>query len=302
MTPGERQVISLDVGGSSIKSGVVSSGERLVGQVTTTAIDSRADANTILETLAAVVRRHMPKVQEADFLGVAIGMPGPFDYEAGVSRIRNVAKYDSIYGMNVRAELRERLGMPALPIVFRNDAEAAIVGEARYGVGRSYRRLIGITLGTGLGSAFLADGVSVKTGPGVPRDGWLYHVPFRGTPADEIFSTRGLLARLENVVGAHNTVEAFAETARQGHSSLRQGFADFGQDLGEFLTPFAEEFEAEAVLVLGGIGNAIDLFETSLMEQLPVPVLKGELGNRASLLGAAGLLFRRDDELSEPRL
>ena len=89
--------------------------------------------------------------------------------------------------------------MPTLPIFFRNDAEAAILGEARYGAGTRYQRLIGVTLGTGMGSAFVVDGVKVTQGPGVTRDGWLYHVPYHARPADDVFSTRGLLTRLRAI-------------------------------------------------------------------------------------------------------
>jgi glucokinase len=287
----EQQVIALDIGGSSIKSAVVSSLGRLAGPVATTPIDSRADAEIIFATFAAAIRQHLPEMTSTRFLGVAIGCPGPFDYQAGVSYIRGVAKYESIYGSNVAICVRAQLAMPTLPIVFRNDAEAAIVGEARHGAGRAYRRLIGVTLGTGIGSAFVVDGVRVTDGPGVTRDGWLYHVPYHSVQADDIFSTRGLLARLRAIDSRHDSVLAFAEAAREGKAQLRQGFSGFGDNLGEFLHPFVLAFDAEAVLVLGGIAGAFDLFGASLARRLPSPVLTGQLGIRAPLLGAADLLF-----------
>jgi len=269
-----------------------------------TRIDSQTSADAILETFATVIRQHLPEVVASGFLGVAVGCPGPFDYQAGISQITGVAKYESIYGVNVRASLRERLGTPTLPVVFRNDAEAAIVGEARYGAGGAYRRLIGITLGTGFGSAFIANGASVSGEPGVPPNGasvsgepgvppngWLYCVPFRGVPADEVFSTRGLLARLRAIGAMHDSIESFAEDARRGDNRIRQGFAQFGRDLGEFLTSPAAEFGAEAILVLGGIAGAIDLFGPALTDRLSVSVLAGQLGASAPLLGAAELLF-----------
>jgi glucokinase len=293
MSSSAQQVIALDIGGSSIKSAVIVPAGHLASQLATTPVDSKADADTILTTCAGAVRQHLPEVSTADLLGVAIGCPGPFDYQAGVSHISGVAKYESIFGVDIRAELRARLGMPALTVVFRNDAEAAIIGEARYGVGRPYHRLIGVTLGTGIGSAFVAGGASVAESVGVPPNGWLYSVPFRGVPADEVFSTRGLLARLRRIDAAHDTIEDSAEAAWRSSTQLRQGFAQFGGALGEFLAPFVQEFGAEAVLVLGGIAGAIDLFGPSLAGRLPVPALAGELGAAAPLLGAAELLFRR---------
>jgi len=287
----ELQVIALDVGGSSIKSAVVSSSRRLDGPVATLPIDSRADADTIFATFAAAVRQHLPDTSAERLLGVAIGCPGPFDYTAGISYISGVAKYESIYGLNIGMCLRAQLDLPTLPILFRNDAEAAILGEARHGAGRRYRRLIGVTLGTGMGSAFVVDGLRMTEGPGVTRDGWLYHVPYHGMPADDVFSTRGLLARLRAIDSTYDSVIAFAAAAREGKTQLRHGFAAFGDDLGEFLYPFVAAFGAEAVLVLGGIAGAIDLFGASAADRLPVPIVVGQLGAAASLLGAADLLF-----------
>jgi glucokinase len=288
----EKIVIALDIGGSSIKSAIVSSGGYLVGQPVLTGVDSGAEAATILGSFAASIRQHLDNISEADLLGVAIGMPGPFDYEGGISYISGVAKYEAIYGMNIKTALQQLLGRQTLPIVFRNDAEAAIMGEALYGMGRPYRRLIGVTLGTGIGSAFVVEGKSVESGPGVPFHGWLYQEPFQGLPADDIFSTRGLLARLQEIDRTYDTVAAFAAAARSGEASLKQAFLQFGSDLGEFLAPFAREFGAEVMLVLGGIAQAIDLFEPLLQQNLPVPALPGQLGSTAPLLGAADLLFK----------
>src|SRR4029453_9406903 len=97
--------------------------------------------------------------QTSNVSGVVLGFPGPFDYATGICRIEGVQKYGAIYGVAMRDALRARLDLSDLPILFRNDAEAAVVGEARYGVGRENRRLIGVTWGAGWGSAFLVAGI-----------------------------------------------------------------------------------------------------------------------------------------------
>ncbi len=192
--------------------------------------------------------------------------------------------------VNMRDALRARLDLGDLPILFRNDAEAAVVGEARYGAGRDYRRLIGVTLGTGCGSAFLVDGVPVTSGPGVPPNGWLYPVLFRGLRADDVFSRRGLEARLRSAGVTERNVKDAAAAARAGDVGARQVFEAFGADLGSFLNSYAVAFAAEAVLVLGRIAGAMDLFGPPLRQALSVPALPGERGPDAALLGAADLL------------
>jgi glucokinase len=298
-TPTER-VIALDVGGTSVKSALVAPGGRVIERPSITLIDSSGEASSILRTFAQIIRAHLGERQTSNLIGVALGFPGPFDYAAGICLIQGVEKYGAIYGLNMRDALRARFDLGDLPILFRNDAEAAVVGEARYGAGQDYRRLIGVTLGTGCGSAFLVDGIPVTSGPGVPPNGWLYPVLFRGRRADDIFSRRGLETRLRAANFTELNVKDAAAAARAGDVGARQVFEAFGADLGTFLNSIAVAFAAEAVLMLGRIAGAIDLFGPPLSQVLSVPALPGERGPDAALLGAADLLFFQSPEGRSP--
>ena len=299
LSPSAR-VIALDVGGTSVKSALVASGGYVIGKPTITPINSSGEAESILATFAQIISTHLGQDQNSNILGVALGFPGPFDYAAGICFIEGVEKYGAIYGVNVRDALRARLDLGQLPILFRNDAEAAVVGEARYGAGQNYRRLIGVTLGTGCGSAFLVDSVPVTFGPGVPPNGWLYPVLFRGIRADDVFSRRGLAGRLRAAGISELKVREAMGAARAGDVTAREVFEAFGADLGKFLNSFAVAFAAEAVLVLGRIASAIDLFGPPLRQALSVPALPGERGPAGALLGAADLLFFHSSEGSNP--
>jgi glucokinase len=303
-TPGtsaaRERVIALDVGGTSVKSALVAPGGQVIGKRSISRIDSSGDVDTILRTFAQIIGAHFGESRMSDLLGVALGFPGPFDYAAGICLIEGVEKYGAIHGVNMRAALRAILDLGNLPILFRNDAEAAVVGEARYGAGRDYRRLIGVTLGTGCGSAFLVDGVPVTSGPGVPPNGWLYPVLFRGVRADDVFSRRGLEARLQSAGVTKRHVKEAAAAARAGDIGAREVFEVFGADLGSFLNSHATAFDAEAVLVLGRIAGALDLFGPRLRQTLSVPALPGERGLDAALLGAADLLLFHSSERRTP--
>ncbi|HJR79055.1 MAG TPA: ROK family protein [Anaerolineales bacterium] len=282
-------VLALDVGGSSIKSALVEAGQRIMNNVSIDAIQSQGSAAEILNTLAVIITRHLQNCKDAQ--GIAFAFPGPFDYEQGICLIQNQEKYDSLYGLDISANLKKILKMPNLEVRYRNDAEAAILGEALYGAGMPYSRLIGLTLGTGLGSAFVADGKLVTEGANIPYRGWLYSIPFGAHRADDVFSTRGLLARLREC-GIHATDIASAlRSPEKDTRALAQAFAAFGSDLGMFLKPFVSAFDAETVLITGGIAETWEFFAPSLTRSLSVPVLKGTLNTQASLLGAAALYF-----------
>jgi glucokinase len=109
--------------------------------------------------------------------------------------------------------------------------------------------------------------------------------------ADDWFSTRGLLRMLRDAGVNADSISSAAEAARDGDARSRDVFATFGDEVGVFLRPFIQSFHADALLALGGIARAFDLFRDNLGRQLPVPALNGQLGGNAALLGAANLFF-----------
>jgi glucokinase len=285
----DQPVVALDVGGRSVKSALVAADPMIVGEVRVDAIQSKATAAEILTTLSAIVLCHLQSCR--DVRGIAFAFPGPFDYVQGICLIQNQDKYDALYGLNVGGKLRQILGVPTLEIRYRNDAEAAILGEALYGVGVCYSRLLGLTIGTGLGSAFVAEGNLIAEGDDVPPHGWLYSCMFENQRTDDLFSTRGLLTRLcKHGIDAVDIASAL-QVEDEDSAALAEAFASFGSDLGSFLKPFISNFQADAILVTGGIAEAWDRFAPPLMQSLSVPVLRGTLGKRAALLGAAALYF-----------
>ena len=79
----------------------------------------------------------------------SIIFPGPTDYETGISRVTGLAKFERLYGLSIFDLIRRYLpGDVDLVLRMRNDAEAAILGEAIAGAGRGVPYVIGITLGT----------------------------------------------------------------------------------------------------------------------------------------------------------
>jgi glucokinase len=270
-------VLALDVGGTSVKSAIVRPSGELAGPPRRAPIDSGADAEALLSALADAVRELVPDAgPQLD--AVAIAFPGPCDYARGVPGQHDDGKFAALAGVDLRAQLRRRLGRADLAIGFCNDAEAAILAEARHGAGRPLERVLGITLGAGLGACLVAGGAIVAADAGVvPAE--LYRRPFGTATADDAFSDRGLRARLRG-----------ADPATARDDDARRAFAAFGADLGAFLAPWAERLRAEAVVVAGGIAAAYPLFGPSLEGRLAPAVRAGELGAAAGLIGAADAL------------
>jgi glucokinase len=281
-------VIALDVGGSSVKSGLVQS-DGSVHFVSHTPIISQASKAEVLQEFVKIIQMYLHKVDSNELLGIAFGFPGPFDYENGLCLIQGQSKYDNLYQVNIRDELKRILDFDK-SILFCNDAEAAIIGEANYGTGQDFGRVIGITLGTGLGTAFIVNGVSVHAGQGIPPNAELFPLKFNAKRADDLFSTRGLIERFQSRGFYYSNVAEATKDIKHGNTSLIQIFHEFGEDLGQFLRPFVDDFAADVLIVLGGIAGAMEYFRNKLENQLNIPVFSGAIQG-AALLGAATLLL-----------
>ncbi|HRP57404.1 hypothetical protein, partial [Agriterribacter sp.] len=64
---------------------------------------------------------------------MGIAMPGPFDYEKGISYITGLHKYEYLYGLNVKELLAAELNIPLGNIRMMNDAAAYLAGELKAG-------------------------------------------------------------------------------------------------------------------------------------------------------------------------
>jgi glucokinase len=234
------------------------------------------------EQLGAILAAAQSVAEGATQVGVAT--PGPFDYERGVCTIRGVGKLEALFGVDLRSELsRVFRHADAQAIQFLNDAEAFLLGEGAAGAARDRPRAIGITLGTGLGSAFLVEGKIVRDGPGVPPEGELHRIPFRGRPVEDSISGRGLRLRFGRGVGA----ERIAELADEGDVRAIAAFASFGSDLAEFLAPFLRAFRPDCVVVGGSVALAWSQFGATLAGALDADVVPAARVDDAALLGAA---------------
>lgn len=255
-------VAALELGGSHVAAGRVDLEAGTVAR-RRVALPPEASRDELLDCIRAAAAA----AAGAQRLGVAA--PGPFDYAAGVPRLRH--KLAALYGVDLRSELAAALGVPPAAIRFLNDADAFLLGEWLTGAARGADRVLGVTLGTGLGSAFLANGTLA---PGVE----LYRLSFRGRPVEETISAFG--------IGGGAPVAKLAARARGGDELARAAFERAGTDLGEFLLPHVARLRAERVVVGGSIARAWDLLGTALCARVPDAV-RAANPDDAALVGAA---------------
>ena len=291
-----KYAIGVDVGGSHFCSAAVNlSDGKLAGETYTTPVDSQADASAILDALSENISGAADKSGLKDFVGIGLAFPGPFDYVHGVSTVCGVAKYEKIFGLDVASSLRQRI-RPGVDceMKFLNDAGAFALGESFAGAARKADRVVGITLGTGVGSGFVADGKLVESGEDVPAFGWVYHLPFEKGIADEAFSTRWICRRWleltgETVSGAKEVAGCYGE--RPEAAIL---FSEYGHRFAAFLAPVLMKFRADVLVLGGNISRAYPLFRSEFEAGLEEAGCRTEIRlsallDKAAIIGAASL-------------
>jgi glucokinase len=147
-------VAAVDLGGTKIRSLLVDAAGQLL------AADQRAtDAE---RGQAAVIERILESVRAAtvaarlrieDLVGVGVAAPGPVDFWNGV--VLEAPNLPGWQDVPLAAILAEQLGRPAY---LENDANAAAIGEHRFGAGRGVQQMIYLTISTGIGAGLILDG------------------------------------------------------------------------------------------------------------------------------------------------
>lgn len=298
-----KYAIVFDVGGLFIKAGVLDERGRLVpNSYMIYPSRSKEGKEELLGHLVDLVKEQTNRILAKSFRieGIGYAFPGPFDYERGISYIRAVDKYESIYGVNLHDELTHRLAQessfaakrtPDFRIVFENDANLFALGEYEAGKAARYAKALCLTIGTGAGSAFLESGQLVKNRADVPENGWIYNQPFRDSVVDDYISKRGIF-RLMREAGLDDglpDVKSAADQAKAGDERAIAVFRRFGELLGEMLRPFIRSFRPEAIVIGGQIVKSQELFMDSVREALRETPVALEVSDDTSISAFAGV-------------
>jgi glucokinase len=268
----------LEIGGSHVTAALVDGETGAVMQRAGAPLRASDGAESLLAAVSAVAS--MIEAEAGATWGAAV--PGPFDYRAGIGLFEGVSKFDSLNGVDVGAELRARIASGPGEMRFVNDAAAFALGESRWGAAHGHRRVVAITLGTGVGSAFLDDGRLVTEGLEVPPQGRMDLLAIDRSPLEETVSTRALVAAYRRLGGdGGDGVAEVAEVATRaaaGDPVARRVVEHAYYQLGLVLAPWVDRFSASVVVVGGGISAAWSLISPPMRRGLNDGATSGSTG------------------------
>lgn len=247
-------------------------------------INSRGTANEIIDAAAVVIKQALNQAG-MPITKIGLAMPGPFDYEQGISYIRNNKKHEALYGLNVKQMLAEKLGFPPSGICMINDAAAFLKGEVFAGVARGHNHVFGLILGTGLGTA--------KFTGGFAEDASLWDSAFLDSSAEEYLSERWFLKRYYELSGINVVDVKELATFYNSSNTVKQVFKEFAHNLALFSANIVRSTDAEIIVLSGDIAaKASDCFLSAYKTQLSklgieLPVSVSKLNSDAVLIGVA---------------
>ncbi len=254
---GSSGILMLDVGGTFIK---CSDGR-------TVPVDSDGIREDIVSSLCLALR------SPVEYDRVAVAIPGPFDYGAGIFRMDH--KFAAVKGESFSSLLAEvvtepvdcgsQVRLPSGDVEFRymHDVNCMLLGEMTDGNARGYRNVALVSLGTGLGFSVCRDGKILCNESGSPAIS-IYRMPCRGGILEDYVSKRGFLRGY----GRDMTVKKLADMARRGDFGAAERFAETGHILGSSIAEILKDNGTECLLFGGQISRSFELFAPAVREEL----------------------------------
>ncbi|MCU1680681.1 MAG: glucokinase [Amycolatopsis sp.] len=305
--------IGVDVGGTSVRAGVVDE----QGTLLDTARVGTPSGEAALEDAIAGVIEDLRNRHEAAAVGLAVA-----GFVATDRRSVMFAPHLPWRAAPVADRIAKRVG---LPVTLEHDANAAAVGEHRFGAARGAGVAVLVAVGTGIGAGLLLDGTIYRGAHGVaPELGHLTVVPGgRACPCgkygcwERYCSGTALAATAVEMLARHPgrstvlrrethgdpgsvTGRRVAGAARDGDPVALRAMGELAKWLGEGLALVADVFDPEVIVIAGGVSESAPLFLDEAREHYtgmitgaghrPLARIRtAQLGVDAAIVGAAAV-------------
>ncbi|MFA5026506.1 MAG: ROK family protein [Candidatus Methylomirabilota bacterium] len=306
-------VLAIDIGGTKLAAGVVDAAGTMRAR---TEVPTRA-AEGLEPVLGRIIDLGRETLARAEGSGLAVqrigvGCAGPVDRQRGM--VRNPPNLPGWEQVPLRERIRAVFG---LPTILENDANAAALGEYRYGAGRGAGSLVYYTVSTGIGGGIVlggrlwhgfADAAGEVGHMTVQPDGPRCGCGNRGC-LEAVASGPSMVRRAREALQAGRTSRLGSRpdfTARELAAAVREGdelaaeiWSEAVRCLGIGVAAVINILAPERIVIGGGISRAGDLLFAPLRDEvrrrvkLPplesIPILPAALGPDVGILGAAAV-------------
>jgi len=272
-------------------------------------LDIDHDADTAMALAADLMHLVVGEagLEPSQILGVGMALAGPLDRATGRPNPSSISP--SWVGLDAAREMRRHVGHI---VHIDNDANLGALAESMWGAGRGAGDAAYVKVDTGVGAALILGGQLYRGAVGtageighstVAEDGPVCRCGNRGCLERFV----GTPALLESLRGSHGdlSVHDLLRLASAGDSGCRRVIGDAGRLIGVQIANLCNLLNPRRVIIGGSLSAAgdilLDPIRASLdrcalpMAAATAEVVVGELGDRATVLGALSLVFRQVD-------
>jgi glucokinase len=314
-----KKVLAFDLGGTKFAFGVVAENGDILGSDKIETLAKQGPEQAIQRVnLAAQALLKKLNIKPEELIGIGIASPGPLDIAKGC-----VDGSPNLPGWTGYSIVKGLSGFFNLPARIDNDANAAALGEYKFGAGKNKKNMVYITVSTGIGGGVIVDGRLMRGANGNAAE--LGHLtlniagpacPCGANGCLEMYASGTAIARRTREAiqaGAHSQILNLAGsveeitthhilTALEKDDALAQKiWNETTEYLGRGLAVVINSFNPEVIVVGGGVTAAGDLLfkpvrEKALRYAFPrlaavCSIVPAGLGSNVGVVGAAACAF-----------
>ncbi len=313
-----KKYVGVDIGGTSIKGAFVKEDGTIIEKFGFPIEKGEQQELTINRLGDSILSKAKETgIEISSFVGIGVGCPGSIDNREGVCLYNNNIGW---LDLPIAKILKEKTGLSAK---VSNDANVAMLGEAKFGAAKKYRDAVLVTLGTGVGGGLFLNGHLYEGNEGMGAE--LGHMVILRDGEDCTCGRRGCFEAYASVTALiRQTKEAMLnhheskmweyvggdidkvdgktafETSKLGDKEAKKVVEQYENYLTTGLLNLCNIFRPEVILIGGGLSNQKEYLTDALKEKLSeyhygfrgtpmVDIFVTNLGNDAGVLGAAAL-------------
>jgi glucokinase len=274
-------VVGVDLGGTNVRAGLVRASK--LEKALSRPINAQGTQREVFEEIAAII----DPLISPEVAGIGVGVPSVVDLKKGI--VYDTVNIPSWTEVPVKDWLEERFDVL---VRVNNDANCFVLGEKHFGKAQGLENVVGMVLGTGLGTGLIMNGhLCCGSHCGAGEFGV---IPFRDGMVEN-YASGQYFRRYHQTSG-----ETMAEKARMGDPEALKIFSEYGKILGEVFQLVMYAVDPEMIVLGGSVSRSFEFYQASLRDSLQsfiytraardLRIEVSELENSA-ILGAAALCF-----------
>ena len=241
--------IGVDLGGTTVSSGRIENGR--IAKSFSKNIDAEQSEDEVMSEVYFAIDHLFNR----NVKGIGVGAPGLVDATRGI--VYSLANIPSWQQVQLKQKLEKRYCVPAY---VNNDANCFAAGVKYFGPGKAYENIVGITLGTGMGTGLVLNNkLYAGKNCGAGEYGML---PYKDHNVEYYCSGQ----YFKNQCGRSG--KKLFERALAGNVEAIEIFNNYGEELGKAIKIILYTLDPEMVILGGSVSKAFEFFKDSMLREI----------------------------------